>query len=112
MVGVQEMTKTRNIACFEDRLKWLKRRIKKEVISDDQIIHNHIPGNGLLGNKKAMFLCMKEYCRLTDLQIFKIVPKTFIIDNGLQDPTWNLIVEYFNERKKLKRRNYWILKPG
>jgi hypothetical protein len=54
--------RNKNIEGFDERIKLCNRSLKKEQISG--IIHNHVPGNGLLGNKKAMFLCLKEYCGL------------------------------------------------
>jgi hypothetical protein len=39
--------------------------VREEDISK-AVIHNHLPLNGLLGNKKAMFYMLREYCRLTD----------------------------------------------
>lgn len=45
-----------------------------------------MPGNGLLGNKKAMFYCLREYYRLINEDVFSVVPLTFIINHGLLDP--------------------------
>ena len=59
MQSIQELAKNRNIIFFEDRLKYAPFKFKKEELSFDEIVHNHFPGNGLLGNKKAMFLCLK-----------------------------------------------------
>ena len=71
-----------------------------------------MPGNGLLGNKKAMFYCLREYYTLTNQNVYDVVPLTFIINNGLLDPEYNKMATYFNEKKQNKRMNYWILKPG
>ena len=71
-----------------------------------------MPGNGLLGNKKAMFYCLREYYRLINEDVFSVVPLTFIINHGLLDPEYNRMSAYFNEKKQQKRPNYWILKPG
>lgn len=71
-----------------------------------------MPGNGLLGNKKAMFFCLREYYNLHQKSVFDAVPLTFIINHGLLDPEYNKMVAYFNEKKQQKKQNFWILKPG
>jgi len=45
---------------FNDRLKYLKqlKMVRLDEL-DPPIIHNHLPLNGLLGNKKAMFYMLK-----------------------------------------------------
>ena len=45
---------------FQDRLPFLK-HFKVAHICDlkDEIAHNHLPVNGLLGNKKAMFYMLR-----------------------------------------------------
>jgi hypothetical protein len=59
-------------------------------------VHNHLPENGLLGNKKALFYCLREYCGLVGENVFDIVPLTFIINQGLLDPEYNRLAAYFN----------------
>jgi hypothetical protein len=49
------------------------------------VIQNHLPFNGILGNKKAMYYILKQYCELTAKNIFDIVPLTYHIKNGLKD---------------------------
>jgi hypothetical protein len=44
-----------------------------------------LPFNGILGNKKAMFYILKEYCGLTGRDLFSTVPLTFHIKQGLKD---------------------------
>lgn len=56
---LQENLKNKNMTSFEDRLKLLRKKLKKETMEDREIVHNHFPGNGLLGNKKALFLCLQ-----------------------------------------------------
>lgn len=55
-------------------------------------LHNHLPRNELLGNKKAMFYCLREYYTLTNKNIFDIVPLTFHIQNGVKDPQYKLFL--------------------
>jgi hypothetical protein len=49
------------------------------------VIQNHLPFNGILGNKKAMFYILREYCNLTGRNLFNTVPLTFHIKHGLKD---------------------------
>lgn len=49
------------------------------------IVHNHLPVNGILGNKKAMFYILREYMQLIGGQVFDIVPLTFHIKAGIKD---------------------------
>jgi hypothetical protein len=71
---------------FSDRIKYMK---NTEAIPMEEmrslIIHNHLPLNGLLGNKKAMFYMLREYYNLTDRSIFQTVPLTFHIKKGFLD---------------------------
>jgi tubulin--tyrosine ligase len=48
-------------------------------------MHNHLPFNGILGNKKAMFYILKEYCETIKMNLFDIVPLTFHIKQGMKD---------------------------
>lgn len=56
---------------FGDRMRYMKP--VKYIIEEEfnyEIIHNHLSLNGLLGNKKAMYYMMKEYCKLNNKKIF------------------------------------------
>ena len=75
-------------------------------------MQNHLPFNGLLGNKKAMFYLMKEYCRLTKKNFFEVVPLTFHIKKGLMDDQFRSFMARFNENRAHKKPNHWIMKPG
>ena len=75
-------------------------------------MHNHLPSNGLLGNKKGMFYCMREYYKLTSRNIWDILPLTFHITKGLLDPEFKQFQHYYQDRKKNKYQNCWIMKPG
>jgi hypothetical protein len=57
----------------------------KEEEKQTSVIHNHLPFNGILGNKKAMFYILKEYCDATQKNLNNIVPLTFHIKHGLKD---------------------------
>lgn len=71
---------------FGYRLRLIRK--KPKIVHDpleSNLVHNHLPFNGLLGNKKAMFYSLREYYRLTDRDVFATVPLTFHIQNGTKD---------------------------
>jgi hypothetical protein len=77
----------------------------------ESIIHNHLPLNGVLGNKKAMFYILKEYYRLINKDVFEVVPLTFHI-RKINDDQFKAFVEKYNEVNSRGRPNVWIMKPG
>ena len=97
---------------FQDKLKYLKKKIKFSEISQEDKVHNHLSSNGLLGNKKGMFYSLREYYKLMNKNIFEILPKTFHITKGILDEDFKQFNALFQERKKKKLHNYWIMKPG
>ena len=46
------------------------------------------------------------------MNVFDIVPLTFIVSHGLLDPEYNKVAAYYNEKKQSKKPNFWIVKPG
>lgn len=84
-------------------------------------IHNHLPRNFVLGNKKALFATMKRYYECMKQDVFNYLPLTFHIENGLEDKEYFKFLKYFykkgkegrmKEEKNEKVRNIWIVKPG
>ena len=90
-------------------------------------VHNHLSNNFYLGNKKALFYNIKQYCELVGQNVFDIVPLTFHIKKGFKDPQYKRFVAYYKRRQllmkkaekeegekkeKKKMRNVWIVKPG
>lgn len=71
---------------FKKRNLHFKRR-NQIVIDMNKVeklkVHNHLPQNYYLGNKKALFATMKRYYEITRKNIFEIVPLTFHIQKGL-----------------------------
>jgi hypothetical protein len=61
------------------------------------LIHNHLPLNGLLGNKKAMFYMLREYYRLTNRAIFETVPLTYHIKKGFLDEEFKAFMLRFQQ---------------
>lgn len=101
--------------------------------------YNRLQGNFHLSNKKALFLNMKAYYQSVsgeEFEVFKYLPVTFHIKDGLADPEFQKFMEYYQEQedkvhdnkqliKELKKegetkqakrtkkvRNIWIIKPG
>lgn len=46
---------------------------------NDCIVTNHLKCNGLLGNKKALFLSMKVYYEMINEDLWKHLPQTYHI---------------------------------
>lgn len=77
--------------------------------------HNKLERNFSLANKKALFMNLKLLYTALGIEVFDIVPVTFHITNGEQDPNFLEFVEYYNQRASQvtkKDCNLWILKPG
>jgi tubulin polyglutamylase TTLL1 len=66
----------------------------------------------LLGNKKALFYMLREYYRLTERDIFSVVPLTFHIRRGFQDEEFKTFSARFVQQRVIGAPNYWIIKPG
>ena len=62
-------------------------------------VHNHFLQNYHIGNKKALFYNLKRYYNLQNKNVFKIIPLTFHIKNGLTDPEY---MNFLKEYKKIK----------
>jgi hypothetical protein len=70
-------------------------------------ISNHLEGNYYLGHKKYMYKSLLLYYSLIGKDISQVIPLTFHIKNGKQDPEYRKFVETYNNTK-----NIWIVKPG
>jgi hypothetical protein len=44
---------------------------------EPKLVHNHMPGNCHLGNKKALFFNLRQYCQLSTKELFDLVPLTY-----------------------------------
>ena len=49
-------------------------------------LYNKIEDNFHMNNKKALYLNLKNYYEAMDQDIFDVVPLTFHVKNGLEDP--------------------------
>lgn len=75
-----------------------------EPILENPIIHNHLPNNYHLGNKKALFYNLKLYYNLVNEDPFDYIPLTFHIRNGFKDEEYKRFVTYYNRRNnKIKK---------
>ena len=80
-------------------------------------MHNHFENNYFLGNKKALFYNLKQYYDLKKQDVFSIIPTTYHIKHGVNDPNYILLSKLFKKVEKVKKKNstiknVWIVKPG
>ena len=80
-------------------------------------IYNKMEDNFHLSNKKALFLNMRQYYEIQGLDVFQVLPVTFHIKNGDQDPEFVKFSEYYQAEEekrtgKINTANVWIIKPG
>ena len=83
--------------------------------------HNKLEHNYHLTNKKTLFLSLKIYSDLVNFDLFSIIPLTFHIKDGLNDPEFHRFSSIYRQNSKSKDRfdeekrsrgNIWIIKPG
>lgn len=48
-----------------------------------------------MNNKKALYLNLKNYYEAMDQEIFDVVPLTFHVKNGLEDPEFAKFKQYY-----------------
>ena len=48
-----------------------------------------------MNNKKALYLNLKNYYEAMDQDIFDVVPLTFHVKNGLEDPEFAKFKQYY-----------------
>jgi len=78
-------------------------------------ISNHFEYHYHISNKKAMFINMRNYYKTYGQDPFEVLPLTFHIRKGIDDPEFASFIEYYNSFKSShnsKARNIWIIKPG
>jgi hypothetical protein len=83
-------------------------------------VHNHLPNNFIIGNKKALFQAMSEYYSKQEKQVFDFLPVTFHIKSGLEDEQYLRFLQHYYALSKAgkldpehsSRHNAWIVKPG
>ncbi len=86
-------------------------------------MQNHLINNYVLGNKKALFNTLSTYYKHEKQDVFGVLPLTFHIKDGAEDPKYLEFLRFFHKRAKeanaqnndsnsLKQYNAWIVKPG
>lgn len=78
------------------------------------MISNHFEQHYHISNKKAMFLNMQRFYKANDQDPFTVLPLTFHIRRGIDDPEFAGFVEYYEKLRASsgRQRNIWIIKPG
>jgi len=98
----------------------LKENEKVQVINDPKALRmcNHLENHFHLSNKKALLWNMRSYFNALKQDVFKHLPLTFHIQNGIEDNEFSRFVDMFNARQQRiqeegeKLYNIWIIKPG
>ena len=71
-------------------------------------LYNKLEDNYHLSNKKALFLNMRNYYEALSVDPFSVLPLTFHIKTGLDDPEFAHFVQHYESNKD----KTWIIKPG
>jgi len=80
-------------------------------------LYNRIEWNYNLTNKKTLFFNMKSYYESLGEDPFNILPLTFHVKGGSEDPEFQNFQKHFDEQKEIWEKNnlsnnVWIIKPG
>ena len=80
-------SKTENALIERTYIKRSNLLLKKNIVTIDNtqklIMHNHLPQNYFIGNKKALFYNMKHFYTLCGMNVFDSIPLTFHIIRGI-----------------------------
>lgn len=68
-----------------------------------EMMHNHLQYNHFIGNKKALYYNLKRYYELRKKNVFEIIPLTFHIKEGVNDPEY---IRFTKEFKKIQSDKY------
>lgn len=77
-------TQLKKLTFFDLQNPFVKEGIDAKTVYPNNI-HNHLTGNGSLGNKKSLYQNLKKYCEQSNLNIFDLVPLTFHIGAELAE---------------------------
>ncbi len=86
------------------RNKILKNSHSKTLVLEKIKVHNHLPQNFMLGNKKALFYTMNQYYEALDQETFKYLPLTFHIQDGIDGSEYLKFLKIFYEKSKMAKR--------
>ena len=74
------------------------------VESKGMRIHNHLPNNYIIGNKKALYYTMSRYYEANGEDTFNYLPLTFHIHEGIEDNEYLKFLNKFYDTAKSNRR--------
>lgn len=109
----KQMLKIFNAADFQNLRKFLRQNRIYERLDLDKIkckaqlrkislqngkAHSHIDKNYHLGNKKALFYNIKNYCLSKNLDPFDYIPLTFHIQDGVNDQEYKNFQNYYQKK--------------
>ena len=60
-------------------------------------LHNHLESNFYIGNKKALFYNISNYLVANEIDPFCVIPLTFHIVKGIEDPEYQSFLEYYEK---------------
>lgn len=81
-------------------------------------MQNHFINSYIIGNKKALFQTMSNYYSAAGEDVFKYLPMTFHVCNGLEDDMYLKFLNFYYAIAKAttpedhEKFNAWIVKPG
>jgi len=61
----------------------------------EQRLYNKIEDNFHVNNKKALFINMKNYYEAMDEDVYRNIPLTFHVKNGMDDPEFEKFTKYY-----------------
>lgn len=70
-----------------------KKRLVKIEEPQKLKMQNHLFANYYIGNKKALFYNLKKYYKELKRNVFEIIPLTFHISKGIEDPAFEEFIE-------------------
>lgn len=113
----------KNNSLFEDEddqnrtgphIIWTQLRRTKimRTLTLDQI-YNHIDGINTIATKSSLFLTLKEYYKKSGINVFDVVPETYLINvDGKNNFDIQKKERQLEEFQKICGSHIWILKPG
>jgi tubulin--tyrosine ligase len=84
---------------------------------DSKKLYNRLEDNFNLTSKKYLYLNMKEYYESINQDVFSVLPVTFHVKEGEDDPEFKRFANYYQTFQKEAesdptKSNVWIIKPG
>ena len=73
-----------------------KKRMTKVEDSRPLRMHNHLEANFYIGNKKALYYNLKRYLELRGEDPFTMLPLTFHIHRGTEDPEYQRFLTHYD----------------